>query len=633
MKKSNRYFNRYISTFLIILLVCSSIFVFQKKHVNAALGDPPTIAINSPANNEILHSKEIIFEGTFTDDNVSMEELLFTAYDNDTIFSDSSLVGDELNGDNWKIIDNGAEKTWSFSTSRLIEGNHNISIEIKENIQDAEAMIDKESVAITIGLLDNARPIITKTEIELPDKTSLVGEDFTRVPLDAKIKITVSDDYPMPKLVNKINSTSTPYNPIIVMIGANQVSGTAKMNNERIENGKYLYDIVFTPINKPNDPVYWKLNSTYKVIIDNDLRDDAKNPIFMKTFKFTTKSDMSDSDNPHGHYLAKTNMCAACHSSHEGINNSLTGVSYKNRFKEELQADPSSNYCMACHDGTMNAPMIDQVDKTFHHNNPADYSDAGKDELKNAESCTSCHNPHTGWSDKNPNLLKDHFVYTHKELNLEKGLTTLKIDSLETSCINCHEDNSVYDTKKYPDVVKEVFSYKKSITAEGSINPTTNTISDYSLCLRCHNADKNKNIETFYKRSNSGHFLVSEGNQPNLDGSNLNGAMPCAECHDTHGSNNIKLLREGFGNVKTEQTFNKTSGAWLPSEERDFCLNCHNNSIEMYGKIAQFKEVNANGNPIEGHRLIEDKDTNCSSCHGGQSKTLVEAAHAPVKLP
>jgi predicted CXXCH cytochrome family protein len=633
MKKSNRYFNRYISTFLIILLVCSSIFVFQKKHVNAALGDPPTIAINSPANNEILHSKEIIFEGTFTDDNVSMEELLFTAYDNDTIFSDSSLVGDELNGDNWKIIDNGAEKTWSFSTSRLIEGNHNISIEIKENIQDAEAMIDKESVAITIGLLDNARPIITKTEIELPDKTSLVGEDFTRVPLDAKIKITVSDDYPMPKLVNKINSTSTPYNPIIVMIGANQVSGTAKMNNERIENGKYLYDIVFTPINKPNDPVYWKLNSTYKVIIDNDLRDDAKNPIFMKTFKFTTKSDMSDSDNPHGHYLAKTNMCAACHSSHEGINNSLTGVSYKNRFKEELQADPSSNYCMACHDGTMNAPMIDQVDKTFHHNNPADYSDAGKDELKNAESCTSCHNPHTGWSDKNPNLLKDHFVYTHKELNLEKGLTTLKIDSLETSCINCHEDNSVYDTKKYPDVVKEVFSYKKSITAEGSINPTTNTISDYSLCLRCHNADKNKNIETFYKRSNSGHFLVSEGNQPNLDGSNLNGAMPCAECHDTHGSNNIKLLREGFGNVKTEQTFNKTSGAWLPSEERDFCLKCHNNSIEMYGKIAQFKEVNANGNPIEGHRLIEDKDTTCSSCHGGQSKTLVEAAHAPVKLP
>ncbi|WP_066315037.1 cytochrome c3 family protein [Bacillus sp. FJAT-29814] len=636
MKQNIGYFNKVFPAFLILLLVCSSVFAIPKIQVNAAIGDPPTIKINSPVNNEVLHTKEIVFQGTYSDDNVSMEQLLFTAYDNDTAFSDSSLVGDNLKGDKWEIIDNGTDKTWTFSTSRLTEGNHNISIEIKENIPDAGAMIDKESVTITIGPLDTVRPIITKSGIELPDKTFLIGEDFTRVPLEAKIKITVSDDYPMTNLVNKINLTSAPYNPIIVMFGANQVSGTTKINDLGKQNdNNYLYEILFTP----DDPVYWKLNSTYKVYIDPDLLDDVKNPIYTKTFKFTTKSEMSESDNPHGHYLANTNMCAACHSSHEGGSDStLNGVSYKDRFKGELQADPSSNYCMACHDGTMNAPMIDQIDKTYHHNNPADYSGGGINELKNAESCTSCHNPHTGWSEENPNLLKDHFVYKHEKLVPERGLNTLTIDSLETSCIECHEDNSIYDTNKYPNVIKEVFSYKKSITAEGTltnniITPTTKTISDYSLCLRCHNTEKNKNIESYYIKSNSGHFLVSEGNQPNLDGSYLKGAIPCAECHDTHGSNNIKLLREKFGNVKTEQTFNKSSGAWLPSEERDFCLKCHNNSIEMYGRIAQFKELNAIGNIIEGHRLVEDKDTSCSSCHGGESKSLIEAAHAPVKLP
>ncbi|MEH7247698.1 hypothetical protein V7114_13045 [Neobacillus niacini] len=627
MKKNFMKYQQIFYSFLIILIVGASMFSFPSTNVFSAIGDIPTISIGTPTSNAVLNTTEVVLTGTYSDDNVTKEGLLFTAYENEIILSDSITRAEE-----WKIVENGTEKTWAFSTT-LSEGIHDLSIEIKENPPSDVTMVANQNVRFTIN---TTRPFVTHTGIILPDNRILTGEDFTRVPLDAKIKITVADDQPMIQLVNKINAPTDPYNPINVVLGTKQLEGTSEIIDLGNQDGKYKYDIIFTATNNPLD---WKINTTYKVNIDSLLVDDANNPLYPKTFKFTTMSNMSESDNPHGHYIAKTNMCAACHSTHEGSPNTLAGNSYKDKFKEELQADPSSNYCMACHDGTMNAPIIDQIDKNFHHNNPAEYTDSGTNELKQAESCTSCHNPHSGWSEENQNLLKDHYVYKHKEAHPEKGLESLIVDSLETSCITCHEDDTIYDRVKYPDVVYEVFSYNKSITAEGAkstkiTDPNSQTLNDYSLCLRCHSTDKNKNIEKYYLQTNSGHyFTIPEGKQTNADGSKLNGPIPCAECHDTHGSNNIKLLRDQFGNIKTGDIFNKTEGDWIPSEERDFCLKCHNKSVEIYGRAAEFKDINGNGEILLGHRSIEDKDVRCSTCHGGESKTFIEAAHSPAKLP
>jgi hypothetical protein len=626
MKKNVFKYQKILHSFLIILIVSVSIFSLPSTNVFSAIGDKPTITIGTPAANALLNTTDVVISGTYTDDNVQKDGLLFTAYDNQVKISDSMT-----NVEEWSIFENGTDKTWTFLTT-LTEETHDLSVEIKEIPPAEETMSAKQSITITIN---KTRPFITETGILLPDNTMLVGEDFTRVPLEAKIKITVADDQPMIQLLNKMKATTNPYNPINVMAGSKQMSGISEIKELGNESGLYKYDIFFTPDSNQLD---WKLNTTYVVYIDSQLMDDANNLLYTKSYKFTTRSDMRDSENPHGHYIAKTNMCAACHSTHEGSPNTLAGNSYNDKFKEELQADPSSNYCMACHDGTMNAPMIDQIDKKYHHNNPAEYTESGTNELKQAESCTSCHNPHSGWSEENQNLLKDHYVYKHKEAHPEKGLETLMVDSLETSCITCHEDDTIYDRVKYPDVVYEVFSYNKSITAEGTIStkttdPNSKTVNDYSLCLRCHSTDKNKNIEKYYLQTNSGHyFTIHEGKQTNDDGSKLNGPIPCAECHDSHGSNNIKMLREQFGNIKTEDTFNKSEGDWIPSEERDFCLKCHNKSIEIYGRAAEFKEINGDGDII-GHRLIEDKDVRCSTCHGGESKTFIEAAHSPGKLP
>lgn len=114
-----------------------------------------------------------------------------------------------------------------------------------------------------------------------------------------------------------------------------------------------------------------------------------------------------------------------------------------------------------------------------------------------------------------------------------------------------------------------------------------------------------------------------------LPGSALNGPIPCSECHDTHGSNNIMNLSEQLGNVKLSDAdkFKTTSTSWTSSDERTFCLKCHNNTTEIYGKTGTFNTKDATGTLISGHQTGDTQA--CSYCHGGTSRTAIEAAHAP----
>jgi hypothetical protein len=428
--------------------------------------------------------------------------------------------------------------------------------------------------------------------------------------------------------------------PINVKQGTTTVSGTLEKKSNDPDIG--VYTLIFTPSED------LALNSTYLVYIDPKLVDDDNNPVFPIQFKFTTKSNMSNKNNPHGNYLILTNgqpsedhtyLCANCHSTHIGSNPSLEGGIYKNLpsdpnlvtwgsqngldytgINQNLAADPSKNYCMACHDGTMNAPIVDNIDKTYHHSMVVDNS-SNKNELKNTDTCTTCHNPHLTWTEDNPNMLKDHYIYTSNKD------ATKKIDSLDVSCQSCHGDNPVYDINEYTNSEHHVLSYKKSSTADGRLN-------NYSLCLRCHKTDENKNIEQYYTQTNSGHyFTIPQGKKTNDDGSKLNGPIPCAECHDTHGSNNVKMLRENLGNVQTKDLYTKTIGEFTVSDENQFCLKCHNNSTAIYGRVGKFREKNENGQPITGHQQEDLTTVRCSECHGGDSKTFIEASHAPKPVP
>jgi len=598
-----------------------------------------SITITDPSPKSVLDSKHVVISGTYTAD-VPKTELLFTANDGEEKLSDSSI-----NERDWTIDESSTPKKWTFSTTSLEEGDHNITVEIK-NLQTTD--ISKATTNFSLALI---RPYVTETRIVLANGTERKGEDLTNVPLGSKLKVTVVDDQKMDHLKSKIEANN--YNPIKIILGSNTIEGTTEINELEVQNGKHYYDIIFTPNSSE-----LKINKTYLVYIDPELVDDLENPVFTRLFKFTTMTtaEWNDPDNPishassnpHGHYQSNTNMCATCHSTHDPKSPSQIGVSYKTTFREELAAgqpadDPSQNYCMACHDGTINAPIIDKNDSKYRHNNPADYSKEGINTLKNPESCTSCHNPHLNWSEDNPNLLKDHYVYTHNEANPEKGLETPTVDSLDTACETCHEyiDFSKISEEKGK---RETLAYKKSLTARGTISnkvtdPTLKTISDYSLCFRCHNPEKSvKNtntadIETHYLKQNSGHnFVLLADQQTQRDGSMLNGPMPCAECHETHGSNNQFNLREILGNnpsLPAADHFKTVGTVWNEENERNFCLNCHTKGTEIYGKKAAIDKT------ISGHQDNESKA--CSECHSDQTKSYktfreksMSAAHAPL---
>jgi hypothetical protein len=591
-------FKAYIFYLVILLIIVSPIS--GNRTVYAAVGDPLVITITSPMSNSLLGDTRIVLSGTYS--NVRIKNLLLTASEAGN--SEVKISDSNTNTNDW-VIDS-SNKTWKF-TKRLSDGSHNIKIEVKDTASGLKADT-------------NVNLYISGSGIVLSNGKVLYGDDLTNIPKDAKIKFTVTDANP----ITQIDSLKA-----VTVKGDTEIEGTASLKDLKI-SGKNAYSIIFTPSNDLT------INKIYKASLNSEyIGDTTTNKVFSKSFKFTTKTnadwdDFDDpthktSSNPHGHYTLNTNMCASCHITHNGSNASLDGGSYQVTFNEVLSKDqpvndPSKNYCMACHDGTINAPNVDNINSKYHHNNPMEYTGKGTSNLKQQESCTSCHNPHSEWSEENPNLLKDHYVYKHKSADLDQnGLTDLKVDSLDTSCGGCHDDYtvldttsntavSIFDSETFKQGYYEFLQYKKSLTATGNID-------DYSLCLSCHT-----NIKKYYKQTTSQHLITA------TDGSKLNGLLPCAECHETHGSKNSFLLKGTLGHQDQDTAAFSMTGdikGWTVEKEKEFCLKCHNGKTSIYGVTGKALSPENHTDPSEA----------CYSCHGtGTTKKehILSEAHGPI---
>jgi Doubled CXXCH motif (Paired_CXXCH_1)/Bacterial Ig-like domain len=309
-------------------------------------------------------------------------------------------------------------------------------------------------------------------------------------------------------------------------------------------------------------------STTYYVYVNSAITNDLGQRIFPKYFKFTTTNVYHIGD-IHGNYANNTNACAYCHSTHNGETPTLEGGEY---------GATEDNFCMVCHDGTNGSPMPDKYNSANKHNQHA-AADA-----KNSDSCTSCHNPHAAWTAENPARLQS---------DQEPGTSHF-----------------------------QTLAYKKAGTATGKAE-------DFTLCLNCHDGKKASNIKQYYEDeallAESGHNITA------ADGSALNGQLACADCHETHGSNNMMLLREELGNVKAVEAdkYKTTGTAWDAINERQFCLKCHNNTTEVYGKTGTIRVKNTEGEPIPGHQSADIQS--CSTCHGGTANSYMEAAHGPKK--
>jgi hypothetical protein len=523
---------------------------------------PPDVSITSPIEGQYVNS----IKGK-TEPNLSVSVYIDG--------NEGTVVADEMGN-------------WSFVPKNVADGLHSVYATAADAAGNTGT-----SQTINSFILDTIRPIVLPTLYPVPDAA--------RIPTDTPVKIQFQDSSAL---------DSANINSAIILSDKNEnVSGSVNFD----EGTKQL---TFTP-SLPLKPY-----TTYYVYVNPLIQDVAGNLVHPRIWSFTTDettasnivsfyNGLSPSENPHGNYTDNVNICSNCHSTHRGTSPKLTNSFYPPTGNSSGQISlPIDNYCMACHDGT-NAPIPENwsTDPTVHKHDVQ----VSMDGSKGTSGCTSCHDPHLTWNpntDPNTNSnsfsLRGYYKYVHTD-------NTLPTTSEQQLCEACHTPDVKNDSR----VAYVQYSYLKQNTATGIPDSTTGLPNDYSLCLRCHDGKIAKSdIATLYKL-NSGHTLKAD------DGSPLNGDLACADCHDTHASPNVKELKQQLGNNNIQDPFVKTTGNWDATTERIFCLKCHNNSTELYGKTIPINTA------VSGHDGADTRS--CSSCHGDGD--FIIGAHAPKKLP
>ncbi|MED4227225.1 cytochrome c3 family protein [Neobacillus cucumis] len=590
--------------------------------IKATTEEADTVKPSIIVKNITLQSDGITVSGTISDNQPTTDTLTMNL-----IYPDGQKVS--------LVPDNGE---WSFKTVVTAKLNHYKIEAIDAANNTTEIFVQRPYIkSITMNVFkyrqkDYESPEPYKEEDVTANVNILESDNITRVSLNQTIIIELSDT-----LTNSIDNN---HNPFII--------------NDK--NGKEIpFDIDYTPLSNkitltnqvalnPGETYYLRFNPSLISLDYNygtrTLVDDLTNPFYSITKQFTTVSNaaknfvinaytVQEMNNlqqlPHGSYNNNVNNCTICHNTHEGGNTSLENK------------DLAQGYCMACHDGTTGPKMVnfDSSIKSKHETQKITNHDT------KSGSCTACHNPHLTWSEDNPNLLNDHYVYDHKAEDTWEGNAVGKIDSNIQLCEACHGRF----TYSYKSLAEEsggynVLHYRQETTAIGNItetqdskNGTTKHVDDYDLCFTCHNSEKQlkggtTDILTYYTNQDSKHIMSA------LDGSKLNGQLPCSECHDTHASNNILLLKNKLGH-ENQQSFSLTKiDDWTGQKKREYCLTCHNGKTVLYGvtEKAIYDET--------GQSLITTNDTVkaahakgstevCSDCHSN-SGSFTEAVHAPI---
>lgn len=553
---------------------------------------PPEVTVIQPINGAVVNSP--IFIGK-TDPNTEIQICIDCRIEND-----GQVVG------NWLSTLSNKSGVWSYNLP-LADGNYTV---FAKAVDEAKNQGSIQSIDF---ILDQTRPIILPEEV-------FPKHNMTQVPITTSVKIIIYD-------TNELNEQAIT-NSITVSLNGTNVPGKTVYHSATKE-------LTFVPKDLLSP------NKKYHVFINPiNIIDKAGNHAFPKFWSFMTKSVPSDLHvNPHGSYGNNVNTCANCHTTHVSNNPNLLDQKKTDDspIEEIFSVD---NYCMACHDGTV-VPMPGNIEKTHTHDAAVNI-----DGLPNGSSCASCHNPHIEWSEENTNLTQDHIVYKHLPTDPSNSIAEKpleEISSKEQLCESCHETD-IGEKLSNTDVEYRLFEYKKWYNANGLFE-------DFELCLRCHNSKikdirtnipniavyynnlttetknqfENANLIAFTDReiSNeekkfSSHIIKAK------DGSPLAGHIPCAECHDTHGSNNIKQLREQLGH-ENQQVLSIPDGDWNAEKERTFCLKCHNGLTSIYGVTANALQ------PVSSSGHLEYSTDSCASCHGGSSRSFIESAHAPKK--
>jgi len=300
------------------------------------------------------------------------------------------------------------------------------------------------------------------------------------------------------------------------------------------------------------------------------------------------------------HPSYKNGQCGACHTT-------------KNAKSPDLKMD-MPELCYSCH--------------TNYENNDFIHGPVG------AGACTLCHDPHKS---ENPKLLTTSTINDLcTSCHSDKGAMLNSGDNIhppvQESCINCHDahgQNHKFQLKadRKKDLCLTCHIDKKdaitnSKNKHGAIemgdkclgchDPHSSTApkllkaeDSKTICLTCHSAP--------LPRDEDGKMLMNMGEHlaknPNVHGPIMWG--DCVACHDPHGSNNIRMLKEPFPE--------KSSAKF--SADGYICFKCHESEkmTERFSKdITNFR----NGDNNTHYLHVNQKRISCKSCHDYHASSL-----------
>ena len=252
--------------------------------------------------------------------------------------------------------------------------------------------------------------------------------------------------------------------------------------------------------------------------------------------------------NKYVHGPAAVGGCILCHDAHS--------ADYKNNLRAE-----GSELCFLCH--TEKKIKFDQA--KFQHK-PV------------AENCANCHNPHAA---------PKKFM--------------LKFDTPEL-CFNCHKDKKT--------TIDEI-PFKHAAVTEGRTcqnchDPHMSNIAKnllmppMDLCMSCHDKALDQSSGAPLKNMKK---LLAE----NTDHHGPIKQKDCSGCHNPHGSNNFRILRNPY-----PSTFYKP----FREENYSLCFGCHEKTVVMTprtSKLTNFR--NGDFNLHFMHVNKPDKGRTCRACH------------------
>ena|GEM_PF-5017659 len=629
MKRKN-YKRKQISYLVIGSVVLGSLLFSSSDNIVVSASAVPEIQIVTPEDGAAFNASLAEFTGTISDDLTTADKLTVKVFEELEASQQPIDITDE-----GKLTVTPKDNVADFSYSKeFSEGDHTVTFVVtdEEGVSakvDRSITIKSEGTDTTESIENTPTPV---DDVDIPitstDKKAVIEEtppetDVSVASTNEKVtsKVTIEEAGPRPYMAKMYlipkgdadkyepgkdvpnsflsmeDMTRVPLNYVILvdvrctepltktqplLTSFGDIKGDENLiATTALTDDLKSYVYTFTPDQD------FKPGTSYFVYLNPKFstEKDEKKVIIPRFLKFTTVSDYKDTEFQVDRVADETTDNDAIHGPFSVVTNACAFChSTHNGTNEFLikgeKGSTENDMCMACHDGT-GSPKIEENNSHSQH-----YSSV---------SCSSCHDPHTPGTKHNPNSM------------LPKSGTD------------------------------PFYNYKKAGNATG-------VISDYSLCFKCHGNGSKTDIEQYYtdgtSKSQSGHNIQAATDT----GISLNGQLPCAECHETHGATNIKMLRPELGNMKPEAPkpesdqlddnwFNKTTSDWDAEAQRKFCLSCHNGKTDLYGKQGKAIYDKETGNPInpanDGHDRESQKT--CAECHS-DSKSFIDTAHAPKRI-